>query len=136
HPAHAYCGAALRGTRGARDRECRLARSHGADRPHRARLLDTQLAHHRPARGGRHPVLRGPVQSRHHRAASHHTPRVLHHHLAPASATLMGWLVLGQVLTGWQLFAIGVVCVAAITAIATQRNPRATELEATAASTP
>src|SRR5690606_29294313 len=56
--------------------------------------------------------------------------------LAPASATLMGWLVLGQVLTGWQLFAIGVVCAAAITAIATQRNPRATELEATAASTP
>lgn len=56
--------------------------------------------------------------------------------LAPASATLMGWLVLGQVLSGWQLFAIGIVCIAAITAIATQRNPRATELEATAASTP
>ncbi|HRP98947.1 MAG TPA: EamA family transporter [Terrimesophilobacter sp.] len=56
--------------------------------------------------------------------------------LAPASATLMGWLVLGQVLSGWQLFAIGLVCTAAITAIATQRNPRATELEATAATTP
>ena len=56
--------------------------------------------------------------------------------LAPVSATLMGWLVLGQVLTGWQLLAIGLVCAAAITAIATQRNPRATELEATAASTP
>lgn len=56
--------------------------------------------------------------------------------LAPASATLMGWLVLGQVLSGWQLFAIGIVCTAAIVAIATQRNPRATELEATAATTP
>lgn len=56
--------------------------------------------------------------------------------LAPASATLMGWLVLGQVLNGWQLFAIGIVCAAAIVAIATQRNPRATELEATASSTP
>lgn len=55
---------------------------------------------------------------------------------APAIATLMGWLVLDQELTGWQLFAIGIVCVAAIVAISTQRNPRASELEATAAATP
>ena len=42
--------------------------------------------------------------------------------LAPAIAVLAGWIVLGEALTPLQLVAVGVVCVAAATAIGTARR--------------
>lgn len=50
----------------------------------------------------------------------------------PVVAAIFGWLVLGERLGWLQLLAILLVCLAAGTAIATQRTPPASELERTA----
>ncbi|TFB80176.1 EamA family transporter [Terrimesophilobacter mesophilus] len=55
---------------------------------------------------------------------------------APVMAALFGWLILSQSLTLQQVLAIVLVCVAAATAFATQRDRPVSELEATAVSTP
>lgn len=55
---------------------------------------------------------------------------------APVMAALFGWLVLNQVLSLPQIFAILLVSVAATTAFATQREQRVTEIEASAATMP
>ncbi|MEO6942983.1 MAG: EamA family transporter [Terrimesophilobacter sp.] len=55
---------------------------------------------------------------------------------APVIAAFFGWLILGQTLTIWQSLAIVLVCVAAVTAFATQRDRDTPDLEATSAATP
>lgn len=55
---------------------------------------------------------------------------------APVLAAAFGWIILNESLTGLQQLAILVVCVAAATAIATQRERPVSELEATATITP
>ena len=55
---------------------------------------------------------------------------------APVIAAFFGWLILGQSLTMRQSLAIVLVCVAAVTAFATQRDRDAPDLEATSAATP
>ncbi|PPL15643.1 EamA family transporter [Microterricola pindariensis] len=50
----------------------------------------------------------------------------------PAIAALFGWLILAEQFSGLQIVAIGLVCAAAATAIATQRQRPATDLELSA----
>ena len=52
----------------------------------------------------------------------------------PATGAVFGWLVLGETFTLVQAIAIGMVCVAAATAIATQRDHPVSQLEHTAES--
>jgi inner membrane transporter RhtA len=52
----------------------------------------------------------------------------------PATGAIFGWLVLGETFTLVQAIAIGMVCVAAATAIATQRDHPVSQLEHTAES--
>ena len=52
----------------------------------------------------------------------------------PATGAIFGWLVLGETFTLVQAIAIGIVCGAAATAIATQRDRPVSELERTAES--
>lgn len=55
---------------------------------------------------------------------------------SPVIAALFGWLILGQGLSLLQQLAVVLVCAAAAIAFATQRNPPASQLEATATVTP
>lgn len=55
---------------------------------------------------------------------------------APVIAAVFGWIVLGQGLSLLQQFAILLVCLAAATAFATQRERPVSDLEATASTTP
>lgn len=52
----------------------------------------------------------------------------------PATGAIFGWLVLGETFTPVQAIAIGIVCAAAATAIATQRDRPISQLEQTAES--
>jgi inner membrane transporter RhtA len=54
----------------------------------------------------------------------------------PVVAAVFGWLVLGERFTALEVFAIAIVCAAAATAIATQREHPKTDLERTAETVP